>query len=307
MIPCPRASRLTSFFSLLTLCFIPLIMVSLGGICLLFILLATPALTRDIPSNLQDFYAFVRGRNKCHHVLASGFHSSEGDSGGFGYCGDYLDDYKIIYLQGKNGELANMDVDCDGEQAGGDGRCGSSTDTQSETTFHDELRGYGTGRRDLNASVHTYVVFGNEGTKSGWPTFDPAKHGVKPLSVMAVICNNKLLYGVWGDTNGDDGPQAMVGEASISLATACYGNSVNGNSGHDDNDVLYIAFTGNDAVPGASGANWTASNYEDFQSSITNIGNRLIERVGSDGNGRPLSDQLLLGFAAILGIILLLF
>jgi hypothetical protein len=33
-----------------------------------------------------------------------------------------------------------------------------------------------------------------------------------------------------------------VGEASIALATACYGISVNGNSGHDENDVLYIAF-----------------------------------------------------------------
>ncbi|KAK1690041.1 fungal chitosanase [Colletotrichum godetiae] len=282
-------------------------MVSLGGVFLLFVLLAAQASTRDIPSNVKDFYDFVRGRNKCHHVLASGFHSSEGDSGGFSYCGDYLDDYKIIYLQGKNGELANMDVDCDGEQAGGDGRCGSSTDTQSETTFRDQLRGYGTGRRDLNASVHTYVVFGNEGTKSGWPTFNPEKHGVRPLSVMAVVCNNKLLYGIWGDTNGDDGPQSMVGEASISLATACYGNSINGNSGHDDNDVLYIAFTGDDAVPGASGANWTASNYEDFQSSIADLGNKLIDRVGSGGNGRPLEDHWMLVSAVAFGIISFLF
>lgn len=118
---------------------------------------------------------------------------SQNSSLDFSYCGDYLDDYKIIYLQGKNGELANMDVDCDGEQAGGDGRCGRSTDTQSETTFRDQLRSYGTGRRDLNASVHTYVVFGNQGTKSGWPTFNPEKHGVKPLSVIAVVCNNKLV------------------------------------------------------------------------------------------------------------------
>ncbi|KAK7445871.1 fungal chitosanase [Colletotrichum acutatum] len=282
-------------------------MVSLGGVFLLFMFLATQALTRDIPSNVKDFYEFVRGRNKCHHTLASGFHSSEGDSGDFSYCGDYLDDYKIIYLQGKNGELANMDVDCDGEQAGGDGRCGSSTDTQSETTFRDQLRSYGTGRRDLNASVHTYVVFGNEGTKSGWPTFNPEKHGVKPLSVMAVVCNNKLLYGVWGDTNGDDGPQAMVGEASISLATACYGNSINGNSGHDDNDVLYIAFTGDEAVPGGSGANWMAPNAENFQSSISDLGNKLIERVGSGVNGRPFGDQWVIFSTVFFGISLLLF
>lgn len=99
----------------------------------------------------------------------------------------------------------------------------------------------------------------------------------------------------------------MVGEASISLATACYGNSINGNSGHDDNDVLYIAFTGDDAVPGASGANWTASNYEDFQSSISDLGNKLIERVGSGGNSRPLGNQWILFPVAFFGIILLLF
>jgi hypothetical protein len=32
------------------------------------------------------------------------------------------------------------------------------------------------------------------------------------------------VYGIWGDTNGDDGDEAMVGEASISLATACFGS-----------------------------------------------------------------------------------
>ncbi|GKT49810.1 endo-chitosanase [Colletotrichum spaethianum] len=218
----------------------------------------------------------------------------------FVYCGDYLDKYNIIYLQGKRGRLANMDVDCDGLQGGGDGRCGSSTDTQSETTFRDTLRGYDTGKQDLNASVHSYVVFGNQGTKSGWPTFDPTKHGVKPLSVMAVI------YGVWGDTNGDDGPEAMIGEASISLATACYGSSINGNTGHDDNDVLYIAFTGDDAVPGASGAAWNASTYEDFASSITDLGNKLVARVGSGCNDGPLSERWLMYSIVIIGTLMLM-
>ncbi|KZL85792.1 fungal chitosanase, partial [Colletotrichum incanum] len=279
---------------------------SLLNLCVFLALTATTALALEIPSNVQDFYSFVRSRNKCKNALSTGFHSSEGDSGDFVYCGDYLDDYKIIYLQGKKGQLANMDVDCDGAQGGGDGRCGSSTDTQSETTFRDTLREYGTGRRDLNASVHSYVVFGNQGTKSGWPTFDPTKHGVQPLSVMAVICNDKLLYGIWGDTNGDDGPEAMIGEASISLATACYGDSINGNSGHDDNDVLYIAFTGSDAVPGADGAAWNASTYEAFASSITDIGNKLIARVGSGCNGGPLSEKWLMYSTVIIGSILLM-
>lgn len=82
---------------------------------------------------------------------------------------------------------------------------------------------------------------------------------------------------MWGDTNGDDGPP-LVGEASLSLATACFGKSMNGNNGHDETDVLYIAFPGDDAVPGSS-ANWTATNFQQFEDSITALGNRLIQRI----------------------------
>ncbi|KAF6838249.1 fungal chitosanase [Colletotrichum plurivorum] len=270
---------------------------------------ATTIAALELPSNVKDFYDHVRGKGKCDKVLKGGFHSSDGDSGDFGYCGDYLDDYKIMYLQGKDGQLVNMDIDCDGTQngPGSDGRCQSSTDTQSETTFRDDLRGYGTGQRDLNAFVHPYVVFGNEGTKSGWPTFDPQKHGVKPLSVMAVICNNKLLYGIWGETNGDDGAQAMVGEASISLATACYGSGMNGNAGHEANDVLYVAFIGDDAVPGQNGANWNASSFDEFQSSISDLGNKLVERIGSGCNGRAYSGSMAVAIALFVGSALVVF
>lgn len=77
----------------------------------------------------------------------------------------------------------------------------------------------------------------------------------------------------------------MVGEASISLATACYGSGINGNSGHEANDVLYVAFTGDDAVPGKNGANWNASSFDEFQSSIMDLGNKLVERIGSGRSG----------------------
>lgn len=82
----------------------------------------------------------------------------------------------------------------------------------------------------------------------------------------------------------------MVGEASISLATACFGTSVNGNSGHDENDVLFIAFPGSDAVPGADGADWAAQNYDDFEASITDLGNTLIQRLGGGGGGGDPED-----------------
>ena len=100
-----------------------------------------------------------------------------------------------------------------------------------------------------------------------------------------------MIYGIWGDTNGDDDAQAMVGEASISLATACYGKSqINGNSGHDANDVLYLAFVGKDAVPG-TGADWGAANYTAFIRSIASLGDQLVERVGGPSGNYPGNDN----------------
>ena len=92
--------------------------------------------------------------------------------------------------------------------------------------------------------------------------------------------NPHKIYGIWGDENGDDGDKPMVGEASISMATACFGTSMTGNNGHDETDVLYIAFPGTDAVPGASGANWGATSWSAFETSIEALGNKLIARIG---------------------------
>ncbi|KAM0692379.1 hypothetical protein Q7P36_008580 [Cladosporium allicinum] len=230
---------------------------------------------RDVPANVRSFYNKVKGQDKCPNQLQGGFHSRDNDNKAFGYCKDSTSG--VIYLHGNGKQLVNMDIDCDGQQGGGgeDGRCGSSGDTQSQTSFKDTIIDYKVGISDLNAKVHTYVVFGNDGTS---PSFDPQKYGIEPLSVMAVVCGNKLVYGVWGDSNGNDG-QPLVGEASIALATACYGTSVNGNSGHDENDVLYIAFPGTDAVPGKNGAKWNAQNYSAFESSIQALGNKLVARV----------------------------
>lgn len=92
-----------------------------------------------------------------------------------------------------------MDIDCDGNQttpaSANDGRCGPSDDTQSTTAFEDTIIGYNAGITELNPYVHPYVVFGNdnEDHKSGFVSFNPQDYGVKPLSVMAVVCGNKLV------------------------------------------------------------------------------------------------------------------
>lgn len=114
----------------------------------------------------------------------------------FSYCGDHLDDKQVIYLQGTGGQFVNMDIDCDGVQGSSadDGRCGDSSDTQSITSFQDTVSGYGI--EDLDANIHPYVVFGNSGTKSGYANFDPQDYGIEPLSVMAVVCGDKLVCGI---------------------------------------------------------------------------------------------------------------
>lgn len=84
----------------------------------------------------------------------------------------------------------------------------------------------------------------------------------------------------------------MVGQASISVATACFGKDINGNDGHDSNDILYIAFPGDESVPGATGAAWNAASYDEFEASITGLGDKLIQRIGgSDYPGRNISGM----------------
>ena len=114
----------------------------------------------------------------------------------YAYCQD--NSTGVLYLHGEGNNFANMDVDCDGLQGGPvDGRCGLSTDTQSETAFKSTVQQYsklaGNYVKDLNANFIPYVVFGNYGNKKGYNTFHPTKYGVKPLSVMAVVCGDQLV------------------------------------------------------------------------------------------------------------------
>ncbi|KAI0595109.1 fungal chitosanase of glycosyl hydrolase group 75-domain-containing protein [Biscogniauxia sp. FL1348] len=249
------------------------------------VLLAGAAHAIDVPSNVKSLYQSIKSQGQCKDFLATGFYSAYNDDNSFGYCGDHLDSDGVIYLTGKGGQFANMDVDCDGVQgsAADDGRCGSSGDTQSQTSFQYQLSQYGAaGVADLDANIHSYVVFGNVGSEAeGYTSFDPQRYGVEPLSVMAVVCGDKLVFGVWGDENGDDGAKSVVGEASIALATLCYGTGVNGNSGHDEADVLYLAFAGKDAVPGKDGVDWAAKDRDAFQASLAKFGDKLVKGLAA--------------------------
>jgi chitosanase len=80
-----------------------------------------------------------------------------------------------------------MDIDCDGaDHTAGD--CSNDPSGQGITAFKDTVSKYGIS--DLNTNIHPYVVFGNSDDS---PEFDPQQYGMEPLSVMAVVCNNKLV------------------------------------------------------------------------------------------------------------------
>lgn len=106
-----------------------------------------------------------------------------------------------------------MDVDCDGNPtsiSSDDRRCDSSLDTIPATTFKPLLKKYGIN--DLNAYIHTYVVFGNLGSRAGFVNFNPQDYGLQPLSVMAVVCNDQLVS-VGNQTRtprNNDKPSALI-------------------------------------------------------------------------------------------------
>ncbi|KAL1969038.1 hypothetical protein VTN77DRAFT_872 [Rasamsonia byssochlamydoides] len=266
----------------------------------LLVSLPTAAQGKQIPANLQSFYNAVKSKT-CQHPFKSGFGDGQGNSG-FVYCGDYKDD-GLIYLSGPK-ELGDMDVDCDGADNKA-GKCSNDPSGQSETAFKDTVQTYGIS--DLNANIHPYVVFGNE---DAHPSFEPETVGMRPLSVMAVVCNNQLVcpslptsylpilekflllglqivltglnryqfYGIWGDTNGG----TDTGEAAISLATACFPNGdISADNGHTQHDVLYLGFLNASAVPGKNGADWKAKSFEEFEASITPLGDSLVATVPS--------------------------
>ncbi|KFY30845.1 hypothetical protein V493_01614 [Pseudogymnoascus sp. VKM F-4281 (FW-2241)] len=263
----------------------------LKGAALVSGLLAGSSYAGSVPSNVKSFYDGLRSKKSCSNPLKSGFYALDGGAKGRAYCGDHIDDFNVVYIQGKNGQLADMDIDCDGiiNSPYSDGRCEASQDTQPQSSYIDLIKGYNVGIKDVDSYIHSYVVLGNyadEGT-SGYTTFHPTDYGIEPLSIVAVVCNNKLFYGVWADQNGDDGPP-MIGETSLAIATLCYGKeNIDGDHGHSELDVLYIAFPGSDAVPGAKGANWKASTAKAFQDSLTTQGNKLIQRIGGGGGGGP--------------------
>jgi hypothetical protein len=54
---------------------------------------------------------------------------------------------------------------------------------------------------------------------------------------------------------------------------------ITGNNGHDQNDVLYIAFPGSVADTVDKKADWGAKNFKDFEKSIAPLGDKLTKEL----------------------------
>ncbi|KAJ5686358.1 hypothetical protein N7536_008977 [Penicillium majusculum] len=152
--------------------------------------------------------------------------------------------------------VADMDVDCDGL----DYKCKGNPDGLPDTNFG-ALAAY---------EVPFFVIPDRFGTKY-------AKE-LPGNNIGAVICDGKMFYGIYGDSDGDS-PQ-VIGEASWLMARTCFPNDdLNGNSGHGDADVTYILFTGDDAVLPKSAL---TKNYVTNFTTLRSMGNKLMTALAKN-------------------------
>ncbi|MGW6460909.1 glycoside hydrolase family 75 protein, partial [Streptomyces sp. NPDC055078] len=136
---------------------------------------------------------------------------------------------------GKNGAVfwkADMDIDCDGQVTT---HCNTTTDPWflPDTAFHQS------NGKPLNAEKLPFIVVPSPSTN--WKYSD---YGIKGGGVVAVIHNNKVRYGVVGDT----GPAKIIGEASYGMAKAL-GIDPHPQTGGVASGVTYILFKNSKVSP----------------------------------------------------------
>ncbi len=147
--------------------------------------------------------------------------------------GQYATDYEnapSINVCGLTGAVfwkADFDIDCDGKRTA---VCNEQTDGayQPRTSATDSNGEF------LDASQLPYVVIPLPSNRWNYNN-----SGIDLGTVVAVIYNGKLAYGVFGD----QGPDNIIGEASYKLATLL-GIDPDPSSGGTEGPVYYIAFTG---------------------------------------------------------------
>lgn len=154
--------------------------------------------------------------------------------------GDYQSDddgspanIPICGLKGAVFWTADMDIDCDGKETP---QCNLQTDPayQNQTSAEDSQG------QPLDAASLPYVVVPLPSNR-----FDYAAAGLELGTVIAVIYQGQVRYGVFGD----EGPDNIIGEASYAMAQSL-GVDPDPSTGGTDGPVTYIAFVGKSGVVG---------------------------------------------------------
>ncbi len=128
---------------------------------------------------------------------------------------------------------ADMDVDCDGKQSA---ECNLNTDP----AYLPETSATDSNGDPLDAASLPFVVVPLPSSR-----FDYNAAGLELGSVIAVIYQGQVNYGVFGD----EGPAKIIGEASYAMAKSL-GIDPDPSTGGTDSGVSYVAFTGPGAVVG---------------------------------------------------------
>ncbi|BGP43468.1 hypothetical protein JCM10449v2_007503 [Rhodotorula kratochvilovae] len=224
-----------------------------------------PSALFDVPSALAAFNAKLgtAGSLSCDDgggvavdKREGGYKTNGSGKDGTRYCADKEEGTGYVWWQ------SNMDIDCDGSDVSAD-VCQGDGSFQSDTAFQDD------NGKNIDAQAVQYVVIDQD------DDFDPTSFGIQPLSVVAVLCGGKLTFGVWADTNA----LGSMGEASVHLGRVCFGSQINGNFGHSEPDVLYIAFPGSkeETVPKGYGSD---------EETMFEMGKGLVEKAfGADEGG----------------------
>ncbi|KZV82165.1 Chitosanase-domain-containing protein [Exidia glandulosa HHB12029] len=115
--------------------------------------------------------------------------------------------------------IADMDTDCDGVYY----NCPNNPSGWPETNWG-----------HLDARVVPWIVIPQS-------FLDQQSSRLRGNALSAVICNGRMFYAIFGDTNG--ATPEVIGEASLMLAQTCFPNDgLDGGKGHDQVDVTYIVW-----------------------------------------------------------------
>jgi hypothetical protein len=153
----------------------------------------------------------------CHKVSSGKYAKDSGGSATIDIC----DLPNAVWFN------ADMDIDCDGKKTA---QCNKSADPswQSSTAAEDS------NGNPLDAAALPYVVV--PGISSRW-SYKSSNIGMG--SVVAVIYNGKVSYGIVGDI----GPTSIIGEASYAMAKSL-GVDPDPATGGVDSGVTYVIFKG---------------------------------------------------------------